>query len=603
MQPVSIFVIDDNPDNFEVVETLLLAKRDDTVSEPPYQLHYASSGSIALQRLAQWQPDLILLDVMMPEMDGIEVCQRIKAMPHLKTVPIIIITALTGKKVLARCLAAGADDFISKPLNQYELAARTQSMLRIRNQQQQLEQFNAQLESLVEERTSELRRLVLQDALTGLPSRTGLLMSLAATLEAGETALALVYLDCDQFKLVNGSLGYEVSNQLLVAIAERLRQYVPAGDLLARIGEDEFCLLHHSVKTVEDVEPLIHKIQRSFDQPFLVNDLEIFASACMGVAFYRQADDHSDGEQAVDQRDADQRAESLLQDADTAMYRAKERGKGNIQFFDCQMHAAIRKRLILENDLQRALERREFVSFYQPIVDLHTQQISGFEALVRWLHPTRGMVSPGEFIPCMEATGLVVPVGLMVLQQACEQLHRWHQQGHSHLTMSVNLSVCQFACPTLVADIDRVLATTGVNPACLKLEITESAIMDNAETAIALVQELRSRQIQISIDDFGTGYSSLGYLHRFPVNTLKIDRSFVSQIQKHGSDYHVVNTIVTLGQQLKLSVVAEGVETQEQLDWLQQIGCEYGQGYLFARPLPAAELSAMLEKQILVPER
>ena len=240
--------------------------------------------------------------------------------------------------------------------------------------------------------------------------------------------------------------------------------------------------------------------------------------------------------------------------------------------------------------------RQEFVTFYQPIMDIQKQQIAGFEALVRWRHPQRGMVSPGEFIPCMEATGLVVPVGLVVLRQACNQLKHWHHQGHHHLTMSVNLSVRQFTCPTLVEDIDRIVADTGVNPAYLKLEITESAIMDNAEAAIAVTRELRRRGIQISIDDFGTGYSSLGYLHRFPVDTLKIDRSFVAQMEAHRPDYHVVDTIVALGQKLQISVTAEGIEMPQQLEWLKQLGCQYGQGYLFSRPLPAEDFTLEPEK-------
>jgi len=268
-------------------------------------------------------------------------------------------------------------------------------------------------------------------------------------------------------------------------------------------------------------------------------------------------------------------------------------GKGCYQFFEPQMHLATLNRLTLENDLRRALRLQKFIVYYQPIVNLQTQKVEGFEALVRWQHPNRGLVAPGEFIPCMEETGLVVPLGMMVLKQACQQLKQWHQQGWTDLTISVNLSVRQFASPTLLADVDRILAETAVDPRCLKLEITESAIMDNAQTAIALTQQLRSRQIQISIDDFGTGYSSLGYLHCFPVNSLKIDRSFVSQIQEGNCDYQVVSTIVTLSQQLGLTVVAEGIETAHQLKWLQKLGCEFGQGYLFSKPLAAAEIEQL----------
>ncbi len=566
----SILVVDDEPDNFDVIETLLSAQN--------YQLHYAASGQSAIASLDTFEPDLILLDVMMPGMDGIEVCQRIKAMPQWESVPIIVVTALTTKKDLAQCLTAGADDFISKPVNSLELTARVRSMLRIRQQYQQLATFNARLEATVQQRTAELQTMIFEDGLTALPSRTFLLQKLAELLQSGESSFAVVCLDCDQFKLVNGSFGHAIGDQLLIAIAERLRQHLRPGDVLARMGEDEFCFLLHQIEDAVALEPFIQTILRSFNAPFSLVNCEIFMTACMGISL---------------SNDAAGQSEELLQDADTAMYQAKLRGKGSYQIFDRQMHLAMFNRLMLENDLQRSLEQQEFVLYYQPIVHLQTQKLAGFEALLRWQHPERGMVSPGEFIPCMETTGLIVPVGMLVFKQACQQLRSWQQQGWTEITMSVNLSVRQFACPTLLADIDRVLSETAINPGYLKLEITESAIMDNAEMAIALTKELRSRQIQISIDDFGTGYCSLGYLHHFPVDTLKIDRSFVNQIQAENRNYQVVNTIIALSNQLELAVIAEGIETTQQLEWLQQLGCQFGQGYLFSKPLPAAEIESI----------
>jgi len=566
----SILVVDDEPDNFDVIETLLSAQN--------YQLHYAASGQSAIASLDTFEPDLILLDVMMPGMDGIEVCQRIKAMPQWESVPIIVVTALTTKKDLAQCLTAGADDFISKPVNSLELTARVRSMLRIRQQYQQLATFNARLEATVQQRTAELQTMIFEDGLTALPSRTFLVQKLAELLQSGESSFAVVCLDCDQFKLVNGSFGHAIGDQLLIAIAERLRQHLRPGDVLARMGEDEFCFLLHQIEDAVALEPFIQTILRSFNAPFSLVNCEIFMTACMGISL---------------SNDAAGQSEELLQDADTAMYQAKLRGKGSYQIFDRQMHLAMFNRLMLENDLQRSLEQQEFVLYYQPIVHLQTQKLAGFEALLRWQHPERGMVSPGEFIPCMETTGLIVPVGMLVFKQACQQLRSWQQQGWTEITMSVNLSVRQFACPTLLADIDRVLSETAINPGYLKLEITESAIMDNAEMAIALTKELRSRQIQISIDDFGTGYCSLGYLHHFPVDTLKIDRSFVNQIQGGNRNYQVVNTIIALSNQLELAVIAEGIETTQQLEWLQQLGCQFGQGYLFSKPLPAAEIESI----------
>ena len=567
MQYPSILIIDDDPDNFDVIETLL--------DNEDYQLHYAASGQQAIKSLDVFQPDIILLDVMMPGMDGIEVCQRIKAMPQWEAVPIIMVTALTGKKDLAQCLSSGADDFISKPIDRSELTARVRSMLRIRQQYQQLETFNARLEAMVQKRTAQLQRMIAEDALTLLPSRTFLLQKLTEILQSGESSFALVYLDCDQFKLVNGSFGHDVGDRLLIAIAKRLQKHLRSGDLLARMGEDEFCFLIHQIEDQTAIERFLETLLRSFELPFLVANCEIFTTVCIGVALGRKENPQ---------------AEELLQDADTAMYQAKLKGKGTYQIFDRQMRLEMLHRLTLENHLQRALKHQEFTTYYQPIINLQTQNLVGFEALVRWKHPERGMVSPGEFIPSMETTGLIVPVGIAILKQACQQLHTWHQQGWTELTMSVNLSVRQFACLTLLTDIDSVLAETGVNPAYLKLEITETAIMDNAEIAIALTEDLRSRNIQISIDDFGTGYSSLGYLHCFPVDNLKIDRSFVNEIQSESFNYHVVDTIVALSKQLGLSVIAEGIETSQQLKWLQKLGCQFGQGYFFSKPLAAADI-------------
>ncbi len=563
----SILIVDDEPDNFDVIEALL--------SEPTYELHYSPSGKDAIAALDAVQPDIILMDVMMPGLDGIEVCQRIKAMPKWHAVPIVMVTALSAKEDLAKCLAAGADDFISKPVNGLELRSRVRSMLRLRQQHQELLAFNAVLEETVQQRTAELQTIIHQDSLTKLPSRMFLLQKLAELVQAGESSFAVVYLDCDQFKLVNGSFGYAVGNQLLQAIATRLQTYLSPGDLLVRVGEDEFCFLLHQVKTESTLIPFIQTILQSFNEPFIVANCEMFMTVCMGIAL---------GSSVY------QQPEELLQHADTAMYKAKLQGKGCYQFFKRQMALAMLSRLTLESDLQRALEHREFVTYYQPIISLKTQKICGFEALVRWKHPDRGMVAPGEFIPCMEETGLIVPVGMVVLRQACQQLRIWQQQGWTELTMSVNLSVRQFTCPTLLADIDRILVETEVDPAYLKLEITESAIMENAQMAIAITEELRSRHIQISIDDFGTGYSSLGYLHRFSVDNLKIDRSFVNQIRAGNRNYQVVNTIVALSQQLELAVIAEGIETTQQLQWLQQLGCEFGQGYLFSKPLPVSEI-------------
>ena len=572
MQTPKILIVDDEPNNFEVIEALLGASQ--------YSLKYAASGEESIPLLDSYQPDLILLDISMPGMDGLSVCQVIKSTSKWKSIPVIMVTALTGKLVLSKCLETGADDFISKPLSGLELKARVRSMLRIREQHEQLTQFNLQLETTVQKRTIQLNNIIAQDGLTKLPSRNYLLERLSECLvekEKDDSTLAVIVLDCDQFQLVNGSFGHAFGDKLLVAIANRLKQLIRPSDILARLGEDEFCWVVNPVAkaNVQEIEPMITSIKESFEQPFLVDGCEIYISASMGVAFSQSSY---------------QTAAELFQSADTAMYQAKGRGKGQYQIFSPSMSTMIQNRLNLEADLQRAINNQEFTAYYQPIIHLETLNPVGFEALIRWEHPDKGIVSPGVFIPSLETTGLIEPVGMFIFQQACQQLKKWHQRGFSQMTMSINVSPRQFNSPSLLEDIEAVLAKTQVNPACLKLEITESAIMTNVENAIELTKQLQARQIQVSIDDFGTGYSSLKYLNSFAVDNLKIDRCFVNEFTSVQDRYPIVNTIVALSQELGLSIIAEGIETQQQLSWLQNLMCDFGQGYLFSKPLPAEEI-------------
>lgn len=572
-KPPSILVVDDEPDNFDVIEALLNSEN--------YDLYYAPSGRQILNQLDHYQPDVILLDVMMPDMDGMAVCRCIKQMPIWNAVPIIMVTALTGKDDLAQCIAAGADDFISKPVSRIELQARVRSMLRIRQQYQTLVNFSKQLEDTVQERTFELHQRIFQDTLTQLPNREYLLQHLNKVLSDPGHSFALANVGCDQFKLINGSLGHDIGDQLLVEIAERLKQQLRLGDLLIRVGEDEFCFFLDNITDELETVNLAQKIMKCFDVPFTVTSLEIYMTACVGIALRGSAYIES---------------HKPLQDADTAMYQAKLQGKGRYQIFDHQMHQRFIERLTLENDLRRALERQEFCNYYQPIVNLKDKTIIGFEALVRWQHPHIGIVPPGKFIPCMEETGLIVPVGMMVFRLACEQLHRWHQAGWPQLTVSINLSARQFAHAHLMEDIDRVVAQTQVNPRCLRLEITESAIMDDACGAIEITKALKARHIQMSIDDFGTGYSSLSYLNQFPIDSLKIDRTFVKDIGVLDHKPEILHAIVGLGNSLNLKLVAEGIETLEQVTYLQELGVQAGQGYFFGKPLESAEATALLNQ-------
>lgn len=585
----SILLVDDKPENFDVVQVLLHGEG--------YELNYAASGQRALDRLEYYLPDVILMDAMMPEMDGLETCRQIKANPKWRNIPIIMVTALSSKQDLARCLDAGANDFISKPIDKTELRARVRSMVRLSEQyfeiqtlcnhlqetNQTLSSFNELLEAQVQQRTEDLEHSLHYDRLTQLPSRIFLSKRINQAIQDYQDDLAepfaIACLDCDQFKLINSSLGHEVGDRLLKAIAQRLSGFLRHQDMVARLSGDEFCFFLSGITTETDLHAIANQILDLFKLPFVVGDLEIFLTACLGLTVIRPL--HLN-------------AEDPLQEADTAMHRAKLQGKASYQLFAPTMHQAALGRLQMEQDMQRALKRGEFHLHYQPILDLRKRTVVGFEALVRWEHPTRGPVSPGEFIPCAEETGLIVPLGMLVLQQACKQLCHWHETLSPDLTMNVNLSVRQFADPSLLESIDQILAETGVNPRCLKLEITESAIMENPDAAVALTQALRSRHIQLSIDDFGTGYSSLSYLSRFPVGSIKIDRTFIRDLDTN-NNAKIIQVVISLGMALGMDIVAEGIETDEHINRLHTWGCYLGQGYYFSKPLPPHEATAYLQ--------
>ena len=422
------------------------------------------------------------------------------------------------------------------------------------------------------------------DALTGLHNRVlfmdRLQQAIVRSNRNEEEQFAVLFLDLDRFKLVNDSLGHLVGDQLLIATAQRLQSCLRSCDTLARLGGDEFAILLEPVQSISDAIAVAERIQQDLSVPLPLNGYEIFTTASIGIA---------------SSTIGYERPEDLLRDADTAMYCAKEQGKACYALFDTDMYKQTVTRLQLETDLRWAIERQELCVYYQAIMLLETGQITGFEALVRWQHPTRGLISPAEFIPVAEETGLIVPLGQWVLQTSCQQLCQWQAQFPAlPLTMSVNLSSKQLSQPTLVQQIDQILQQTGLAPKWLNLELTESGIMQNAVSAAKLLAQLKLRKIQVSIDDFGTGYSSLSRLHQFPIDTLKIDRSFVNQINQTGENIEMVEAIIALAHSLGMDVVAEGIETAEQLTQLKQLQCEYGQGYLFSKPLNWRAAAALL---------
>ncbi len=690
-QENSILIIDDIPTNIKVLFYIL--------QEAGFRVSVAKSGESALSKVQESLPDLILLDVMMPGIDGFETCRRLKANPKTQEIPVIFLSALDEVIDKVKAFAVGGVDYITKPFQNQEVLARVESQLALRAAKAKIEQLNVELEQRVRQRTAQLEAVnqelereiierkqaeeallkskeqfrltfemapigmaietldgsfvrinqalcetlgyakqellhqtwadvthpddlgatlalnqlskgkiadfqtenrfltkdgklvygilklalvrdsrgqplhlisqfmdithrkqaeeqliysALHDSLTNLPNRALLMERLELALKRAKRQVdylfAILFIDLDRFKVVNDSLGHQVGDRLLVAIANRLKTIARSTDTVARLGGDEFVILLDPIEDISDPIRIAERISRELRSPFHLEQREMFINASIGIAL-SSTDYHQGAE--------------LLRDADIAMYRAKAKGKARFEVFDQAMYAQALKQLQLENDLRQALERQEFQVYYQPIVSLSRGGLTGFEALVRWQHPVRGLVSPAEFIPIAEETGLIVPLGEWVLRSACQQMSVWQAKFLTtpSLKISVNLSVKQLKEPDFLEKIDLILVETGLEGENLNLELTESMLMENVEELIGILQQLKARSIQLSIDDFGTGYSSLSYLHRFPINNLKIDRSFVCRLGEKDENRPIVEAIVTLAHQLGMEAIAEGVET------------------------------------------
>jgi diguanylate cyclase (GGDEF)-like protein len=431
------------------------------------------------------------------------------------------------------------------------------------------------------------------DPMTGLPNRALFMDRLQHTITAAQRRpitpnYAVFFLDVDRFKVINDSLGHTIGDKLLVAVGRRLADCIRPGDTIARLGGDEFAILLENV--TEPASPVIvaDRIREKMALPIDLAGTEVFTSISIGIAV--------GGERY-------ERPEQVLRDADIAMYEAKARGTGTYEVFNPEMHANILDRMRLVADLRGAVDRKELTLYYQPIIDLRTQRLTGFEALVRWSHPTRGLVYPMEFIPLAEEHGLIHQIGEWILREACREL-KVIQERHPTQplpSMSINISGKQFSQQDLVGMLSGILAETGVDPHTLVLEITESMIMENVDTAVAIMKQLRAMGIQLHIDDFGTGHSSLSYLQLFPVNALKIDRSFINKLTANGDNQEIVSHIVSLARSLNFEVIAEGVEMEHQLANVQNLQCGYGQGFLFARPMTFQAIDAWIQEQKLHP--
>lgn len=442
---------------------------------------------------------------------------------------------------------------------------------------------SAQDISFVKESQRKMEQLAYFDTLTGLANRTFFRMQLRKSMalaERGHYAFALFYFDLDEFKRINDTLGHDAGDQLLVEVATRLKKRLRAEDTIARLGGDEFAVLLSGIEEQSHAMEVANTIQKTLNEPIKLGNNEVIISASIGITMA-----------PYDSQEEDQ----LLKHADLAMYEAKAKGRNTHHFYSQELNAAANERLFIENELRQAIKEQQFELYYQPQVDSRTQQVVGYEALIRWFHPEEGMIPPTKFIPIAEATGLIVELGAWVLQESCEFAVRLAQQGRDN-NISINLSARQFKDANLVPLLSKIIKSTGVAPKRLHLELTESMLMGHVEAAIAQLHQLKALGISISIDDFGTGYSSLSYLKRFPVDILKVDRSFVKDIPDDPNDMEITAAIIAMAQKLKLAVVAEGVETIEQVDFLKNNNCFIVQGYYFSPPIAERELPALFEK-------
>jgi diguanylate cyclase (GGDEF)-like protein len=605
----NIMVVDDNPNNLELLSGILSAQN--------YKIRRAINATLALRAIQASPPDLILLDINLPDMMGYDLCAILKQDPTTRDVPVIFVSALQDAADKVKGFTVGGVDYISKPFEMSEVLARVSTQLATQAAKSQIQHLNIELEQRVQERTAQLEQanqsleqeiaerqrihetllhVLRHDSLTNLPNLAYILDTLnAATLQMEqdpEQQFALLALNCDRFHQINSSLGHELGDRLLLELGDRLNGCLPENAILARPGGAQFLIFIEVVKNEAVVEQLAQTLQRTLQVPFQLEEHTIFISASIGIVM---------GTPRYE------RPEYLVRDAGIAMYQAKSTD-ARYQIFSETMYQKARERMYLENELRRALKEQEFVLYYQPIVSLQTGEISGFEALIRWQHPDRGMISPMTFIPIAEDTGLIIPLGFWVFKQACEQAMIWQQELQLPTLpfMSINVSTKQFMHPEFIAQIDKIIQETGMCTSQIKLEITESAIMENAQVASDLLNQLKERNIQLAIDDFGTGYSSLSYLHQFPVDTLKIDRSFISRLEVQNTSQHlpqnqqrysrIVQSIITLAHDLGMNVVAEGVEVESQCQRLQSLQCEFGQGYLWAKPLESNAAQQLLQQ-------
>ena len=599
-----ILIVDDTPDNLDLLSSIL--------TKQGYETRRAISGEIALQIAQSGWVELILLDIQMPEMDGYEVCEKLKADPQTNDIPVIFISALDGILDKKKAFKAGGVDYITKPFQIKEVIVRVANQIAIYAAKQKIIQLNDQLEKKVQERTIELEtanqklkqeiqqrqqaqdrllKMALKDSITGLANRNALISNLKKVLQLSKQQsgyfFAVILLECERFKTIKRSLSHIESNQLLMTIANAIASCIPKTALLVRLEGEEFAVFLDRINDENEVINIVQKIQEKFSSPFRQQRRKFLINTNFGIVIGNQ-----------DYQETDR----LLNDADIALQKVKEQGGERYLVFRPEMYLQLQLDADFANrelEIKQALKYQEFINYYLPTICLNSQKLVELEALVRWQHPRRGVIFPQDFIAIAEETGLIIAIGDLVLKQGCHQIKYWQQkyQPKQHLSICFNLSSKQLFHPNLIPKIDLILRKTEINGSYIQLEIAENTIIENPDLTGEILHKLKKRQLKLSLDNFGTGYSSLTHLHHYPFDHLKIDRSLISKInpKQQNSEGILVEQIITIAHQMNMIVTAAGIENQEQLEQLKNLGCDRGQGYLISQVLDRDSVKEFLK--------
>ena len=549
----------------------------ESLSYEGFDVMGAENGVVGVQIAKTYLPDLIICDIAMPELDGYGTLVALRQEAKTSMIPFIFLTAMTEKADMRQAMQLGADDYLTKPFTSSELLKAIAS---------RLQKYNSVKKHYYDEIKAvgaKYEYLSHHDELTKLPNRILFHESLSqAVLHAqiNNRSLALLFLDMDNFNIINNTLGNDIGDQLFRAIAERLTRYTATCDMVARIQGDEFAMIISNITDVISVKLEAQKILDLLSHPYNLYGHEVFLTSSIGITLFPE--DHQD-------------VDGLIKNAELAMYYAKTHDRNTYKLYSPDLHIQSSEYMALANSLHRAIDRQEICVFYQPLVDLNSGQIIGAEALARWQHPDLGLIMPSKFIPVAEQTGLILRLSELVLNDVCKQMRAWQELSISYGFIAVNLSGQHFRPNSnLIEMLSKVLQESGVEAHHLELELTESIIMQNAEFTIQALSQLQTMGVKIAIDDFGTGYSSLSYLKHFPVNTIKIDRCFIENVLTDRHDASIALAIIDLAHSLSLKVIAEGVETEEQVQFLKENGCDQMQGYFFSPPIPATEFEKMV---------